>query len=50
MAHPVEFRSKLKGKIKLVGPTIKRGARIGSGACILLGVVIGKKLLWVLAQ
>lgn len=43
MGHPVKFRPKLKGKIELVGPTIKRGARIGSAACILPGVVIGEE-------
>lgn len=40
--HPVKFRPRLKDKIELVGPTIKRGARIGSGVCILPNVVIGE--------
>lgn len=43
MGHPLEFRTKLKGKIKLVGPIIKKGARIGSAACILPGVTIGEE-------
>jgi acetyltransferase-like isoleucine patch superfamily enzyme len=43
MGHPVKFRLKIKEKITLTGPTIKRGARIGSAACILPGVVIGEE-------
>ena len=43
MGHPLEFRPKLKGKVELVGPTIKRGARIGSAACILPDVVVGEE-------
>lgn len=44
MGHPIGFRSKLKGKIKLVGPTIKKGARIGSASCILPGITIGEEV------
>ena len=43
MGHPIKFRSKLREKIKLVGPTIKKGARIGSASCILPGVTIGEE-------
>lgn len=43
MGHPVKFRKKLKEKVTLVGPVIKRGARIGSAACILPGVVVGEE-------
>jgi acetyltransferase-like isoleucine patch superfamily enzyme len=43
MGHPLTFRPKLKGKIELVGPTIKRGARIGSAACILPNLVVGEE-------
>jgi len=43
MAHPLAFRTKLEGKIKLRGPIIKWGARIGSGAVILPAVKIGEE-------
>jgi acetyltransferase-like isoleucine patch superfamily enzyme len=43
MGHPLEFRPKLKEKIRLQGPTIRRGARIGSGSIILPGVNIGEE-------
>ncbi len=43
MGHPVKFRPNLKEHVKLVGPVIKRGARIGSAACILPGVVVGEE-------
>lgn len=43
MGHPIKFRTKLTGQITLEGPTIKRGARIGSAACILPGVVVGEE-------
>jgi acetyltransferase-like isoleucine patch superfamily enzyme len=43
MGHPIKFRPKLKGKVELVGPTIKRGARIGSAACILPNLVVGEE-------
>jgi acetyltransferase-like isoleucine patch superfamily enzyme len=43
MGHPLKFRTKLKDKISLQGPTIKRGARIGSGAIILPAVTIGEE-------
>lgn len=43
MGHPLQFRPKLAKKIRLIGPTIKKGARIGSAACILPGVVIGEE-------
>jgi len=42
MCHPRSFRPNI-GDVELVGPTIKRGARIGSGACILPGIVIGEE-------
>lgn len=43
MGHPLKFRTKLQGKIDLQGPTIKRGARIGSGAIILPAVTVGEE-------
>lgn len=43
MGHPMEFRPGLRKKVRLVGPIIKRGARIGSAACILPGLVVGEE-------
>ncbi|UCB60049.1 MAG: N-acetyltransferase [Candidatus Bathyarchaeota archaeon] len=43
MGHPIKFRTRLREKIKLVGPIIKRGARIGSASCILPGVTVGEE-------
>lgn len=43
MVHPRKFRPKLAAKLKLVGPTIKRGARIASSACILPNVTVGEE-------
>lgn len=43
MGHPLQFRSKLRESVNLIGPTIKRGARIGSAASILPGVVVGEE-------
>ena len=43
MVHPRKFRTKLKDKIQLKGPIIKKGARIGSAACILPNIIIGEE-------
>jgi UDP-2-acetamido-3-amino-2,3-dideoxy-glucuronate N-acetyltransferase len=43
MGHPIRFRPNLEEKVKLIGPVIKRGARIGSAACILPGIVVGEE-------
>ena len=43
MVHPREFRTKLKYKLPFKGPIIRRGARIGSAACILPGIIIGEE-------
>lgn len=43
MCHPREFRTKLKDKMQLKGPTIRRGARIGSASCILPKVEVGEE-------
>jgi acetyltransferase-like isoleucine patch superfamily enzyme len=43
MGHPLKFRPNLKGRVELVGPKIKRGARVGSAACILPNVVVGEE-------
>lgn len=43
MGHPLKFRKGLKGKVKLDGGVIKKGARIGAGAVILAGLTIGEE-------
>jgi len=43
MFHPRNLRTRIKQDFKLVGPIIKRGARIASGAIILPAVKIGEE-------
>lgn len=43
MAHPRQFRTKIKDEVVLKGPVLKKGCRIGSAVCILPGIIVGEE-------